>query len=274
MQHRNALIIVDVQNDFCDGGSLPVPDGNAVVGVINSILDRCRTSVFDNNVFVTQDWHPADHLSFVTSHPGRLAFENVTLPNGLQQILWPPHCVSNTFGAEFVDGLNISGSVVVRKGTDKLYDSYSGFQDNTGIKKTELESLLNDREIARVYICGLALDYCVKFTACDAVKAGLEAYLIEDACVRHVYLFIACSVFRCKMWHIEFCILLFSFRYLQGDHPLTSIISDLYRGSAMYFFFLTNCSLSRQRGLSAESVSKALEEMKCAGVSIVHSSQL
>ena len=171
-----ALIIVDVQNDFCPGGALPVPEGDRVVEVINRIQPG-----FDL-VVATQDWHPADHGSFAANHPGRRPGEQIELA-GLPQILWPVHCVQGTPGAELHAGLDRSRIArVFHKGTDPNVDSYSGFFDNGRRTSTGLGEYLKGQGVTEVYVCGLATDYCVKFTALDAVGLGFKTYLIEDAC--------------------------------------------------------------------------------------------
>jgi nicotinamidase/pyrazinamidase len=171
-----ALIIVDLQNDFCPGGALPVPEGDRVVEVINRIQPR-----FDL-VVATQDWHPADHGSFAANHPGRRPGERIELA-GQPQILWPVHCVQGSPGAELHPGLDRSRIArVFRKGADPSVDSYSGFFDNGHRSSTGLGEYLKDQGVTEVCLCGLATDYCVKFTALDAVGLGFTAHLIEDAC--------------------------------------------------------------------------------------------
>ncbi len=171
-----ALVIVDVQNDFCPGGALPVPEGDQVVPIINQIQPE-----FDL-VVATQDWHPADHGSFAANHPGRRPGEQIELA-GLPQILWPVHCVQNTPGAELHAGLDRARIVrVFRKGMDPNVDSYSGFFDNGRRASTGLDDCLKGRGVSDVYVCGLATDYCVKATALDAVGLGFKTYLVEDAC--------------------------------------------------------------------------------------------
>jgi nicotinamidase/pyrazinamidase len=171
-----ALIIVDVQNDFCPGGALAVREGDQVVPVVNRIQAR-----FDL-VVATQDWHPANHGSFAANHPGRNPGEVIELA-GLSQILWPVHCVQGTTGAELHPALERSRIAhVVHKGTDPAIDSYSGFFDNGRRAATGLEQFLRDRDVDEVYVCGLATDYCVKATALDAGSLGFKTHLIEDAC--------------------------------------------------------------------------------------------
>jgi nicotinamidase/pyrazinamidase len=172
----NCLLIVDVQNDFLPGGALAVPQGDRVIPVINQLQPRFTT------VVATQDWHPLTHGSFAANHPGKRVYDQVEL-NGLPQILWPVHCVQNTPGAELAPGLDRSRiGEVFRKGVDPGIDSYSGFFDNGRRRGTGLAEWLRERGIRNVYVCGLATDYCVKFTALDALQLGFTTYLVEDAC--------------------------------------------------------------------------------------------
>jgi len=171
-----ALLMVDLQNDFIPGGALPVPDGDAVIPVAN------RMQIYFNLVVATQDWHPENHGSFAANHTGRKPGDVIDL-NGLQQILWPVHCVENTLGAAFVHGLDTAGiDRVFRKGTDRGIDSYSGFFDNGHLKNTGMRDYLKEKGTTDVYILGLATDYCVKYTALDAVQLGFNTFIIEDAC--------------------------------------------------------------------------------------------
>ena len=171
----NALIIVDVQNDFCPGGVLAVREGDQIVPVINRLQPR-----FDL-IVATQDWHPANHGSFAANHPGRQPGEVIELA-GLPQTLWPVHCVQGTRGAELHPGLDRSRiSEIIRKGTEPTIDSYSGFFDNGRRAATGLEQFLRDRLVDKVYVCGLATDYCVKATALDALSLGFKTHVIEDA---------------------------------------------------------------------------------------------
>lgn len=168
-----ALILVDIQNDFVPGGALAVPEGDKVVAIANRLMPQ-----FDL-VVATQDWHPAGHGSFASTH-SRAVGEMIDL-NGVPQILWPDHCVQGTRGAEFVPGLNVAGiDEVVRKGSDVGVDSYSGFFDNGRQKATGLESLLRRRGVEEVYVMGLATDYCVKATAIDAASLGFKTTLILE----------------------------------------------------------------------------------------------
>jgi nicotinamidase/pyrazinamidase len=171
-----ALVIVDVQNDFLPGGPLAVPHGDEVIPVANAVAPT-----FDL-VVATQDWHPPDHGSFAANHPGREPGEVVDL-NGLEQLLWPVHCVQNTPGAAFPDALDVRRiDRVFKKGTDPAVDSYSGFFDNGRQHATGLHDYLNAHAVCDVYLLGLATDVCVKSTALDAADLGFNTFLIEDGC--------------------------------------------------------------------------------------------
>ncbi|HEV2722415.1 MAG TPA: bifunctional nicotinamidase/pyrazinamidase [Thermoanaerobaculia bacterium] len=173
---KRALIIVDVQNDFMPGGALPARHGDEVVPVINRLQPR-----FDV-VIATQDWHPPDHGSFASNHPGRKPGDVVDL-NGLEQILWPDHCVQGSPGAEFHAALDRARiDKVVRKGTDPAIDSYSTFFDNGRRKSTGLEEDLRGRGVTDVYLAGLATDYCVLWSARDAVELGFRTHVVRDGC--------------------------------------------------------------------------------------------
>ena len=170
-----ALVIIDMQNDFIPGGTLAVPGGDEIVPIINELQYK-----FDL-VIATQDWHPRDHSSFAENHPGKKEFENIKL-NGMDQKLWPVHCVQNSKGAEFHPELQTEKiEAIFRKGTDKKIDSYSGFYDNAHLKSTGLSGYLKDKGINSLYFCGLAAEYCVYFSIIDALKEGFEATLLEDA---------------------------------------------------------------------------------------------
>lgn len=172
----DALIVVDVQNDFLPGGALAVPQGNEIIQPINRLLRQFELSV------ATQDWHPREHLSFATNHSGRKPYEVVEL-EGLEQTLWPVHCVQGTLGAEFAKELDTSRfSHVTRKGMDPRVDSYSGFFDNGRRHATDLDAHLRSRNVSRIFVCGLALDYCVKWTALDGARLGFRTVVVEDAC--------------------------------------------------------------------------------------------
>ena len=171
----NVLILVDIQNDFVPGGTLPVPSGGEIIKLVNELQDSFEL------VVATQDWHPVNHKSFASQHAGKKQFETISL-HGLNQVLWPDHCVQGTKGAEFHGDLNMNKvEAVFRKGMNPEIDSYSGFYDNGYKKATGLAGYLRDRSVIKVYVCGLAADYCVAFTAKDALKENFETYVIEDA---------------------------------------------------------------------------------------------
>ena len=172
-----ALVLVDIQNDFLPGGALPVARGDEVIPVANRLAPRFEL------VVATQDWHPPDHGSFAANHPGRRVGEVIDL-HGLPQVLWPVHCVQGTRGADFGPGLDLSRvDRVFRKGVDPAMDSYSGFYDNGHRRSTGMGECLRERGVTEVIVIGLATDYCVKFTALDAVrKFGFAVTLVEDGC--------------------------------------------------------------------------------------------
>jgi len=171
-----ALLLIDVQNDFMPFGSLPVADGDAVVPVANTLAPRFEL------VVATQDWHPAGHASFASSHPGHSAGEVVEVA-GSPQVLWADHCVQNTPGASFHSGLDVALiDHVARKGTDPAIDSYSGFFDNNHAKDTGLSAYLRERGVDEVWLVGVATDYCVKFTALDGRGEGFVVVVVEDGC--------------------------------------------------------------------------------------------
>jgi len=173
---KDALIVVDVQNDFCTGGALAVPGGEKVVPAINRIAER-----FENIVF-TQDWHPADHVSFASNHSHRRPFDVIELSYG-SQVLWPDHCVQGSAGAAFHDGLQSTrASLVLRKGNHRDIDSYSAFYENDRKTSTGLAGYLRERGLKTLFFVGLAFDFCVRYSAEDARKAGFEAVVIEEAC--------------------------------------------------------------------------------------------
>ena len=173
---KRALILVDIQNDFIPGGALAVAEGDKVVPIAN----RLQTA-FDL-VLATQDWHPANHGSFASQHPGMKPGDVIDL-NGIAQVLWPDHCVQGSKGAEFHPHLDVRRiAKVFQKGVDPQIDSYSGFFDNGHRRGTGLAEYLRSRSVTDVYIAGLATDYCVKFTSLDARTLGLNTFVIEDAC--------------------------------------------------------------------------------------------
>jgi nicotinamidase/pyrazinamidase len=172
----NALILVDIQNDFLPGGALAVPSGDEVIPIANRVRDR-----FDL-VVATQDWHPPNHGSFAVSHPGKRPGDIVTL-NGIEQVLWPVHCVQDTHGAEFAPGFDTGGiDRIFRKGIDPGIDSYSTFFDNGRRRSTGLADYLMECHVDDVAILGLATDYCVLFSALDAVRLGFRTRVIVDGC--------------------------------------------------------------------------------------------
>ena len=168
---NSVLLVIDVQNDFCPGGRLAVKDGDRVVLFINGIMGKF------GKVVATQDWHPEDHLSFASNHPGKEVMEIETI-DGIEQVLWPDHCIQGTEGANFYPGLNIENiSLILRKGMDKRIDSYSAFFENDKKTSTGLDGYLRNLHIDTVYLTGLATDYCVYYTAIDAVKLGYRTNL-------------------------------------------------------------------------------------------------
>ncbi len=169
------LVVVDVQNDFFEGGALAVPESNSIIPVINKIVDKFNLIIF------TKDWHPAEHKSFAANHKDKNIFDVITL-NNIEQILWPVHCVQNTFGAEINNEIKIpKDAFFVEKGTDVEVDSYSGFFDNDKRHSTELNDILKKNNVSDVYFCGLATDFCVKYTVIDALALNYQAFLIADA---------------------------------------------------------------------------------------------
>lgn len=176
---QDVLLVIDVQRDFCPGGQLAITDGDAVVPAINALAP-----LFEH-VILTQDWHPANHASFASQHAGKQPFNQIELGYGAQT-LWPDHCVQNTLGAEFHPGLSAEvfkrTELILRKGFRRDIDSYSAFVENDQQTTTGLAGYLRERGFARIFIAGLAYDYCVRFSAVDAVGAGFEAWVIQDAC--------------------------------------------------------------------------------------------
>ena len=171
-----ALIIVDVQNDFLPGGALAVRHGDEIIPILNRIQEYFPL------VIATQDWHPANHGSFAANHPGRKVYEQIDL-EGLPQTLWPVHCVQGTVGAELAPALRQARiEKIFRKGTDPGIDSYSAFFDNGHRKATGLGAFLKEQKVTDIFIAGLTTDYCVKFSALDAVALGFRTHVIEDAC--------------------------------------------------------------------------------------------
>jgi len=173
---RDVLLIIDVQNDFCPGGALAVPQGDAIVPAVNRLAAEFA------HVVLTQDWHPRGHASFASSHPGKQPFETIALPYG-QQILWPEHCVQGTHGAAFHAGLDVPhAELVVRKGFRSAIDSYSAFRENDHRTPTGLAGYLTERGFQRITLCGLATDFCVLYSAIDGREAGFEVTVVTSAC--------------------------------------------------------------------------------------------
>ena len=174
----DALLVIDAQNDFCEGGALAVQGGAGIMSLINRLAERFDT------VIATQDWHTPDQISFASNHEGAAPFTQIEVAYG-RQMLWPDHCLQGTHGAAFhpeVAPAVTKALAVVRKGYNPAVDSYSGFYENDHRTATGLAGLLRDRGVTRIFLCGLAYDYCVRFTAEDAVNEGFETVVIEDAC--------------------------------------------------------------------------------------------
>ncbi len=173
---QDVLLVIDVQNDFCPGGALDVAGGDAVIAVIQQVAPRFE------HFILTQDWHPAGHSSFASSHAGKKPYEQIELSYGMQT-LWPDHCVQGTKGAEFHPALDLpQAEMVVRKGARPQIDSYSAFFENDRTTPTGLGDYLRDRNFTRVFLAGLAYDYCVGYSALDARRLGLQAIILRDAC--------------------------------------------------------------------------------------------
>lgn len=170
------LVVVDIQNDFCAGGAIAVPDAEAVVPVVNRLVRTFR------HVVMTQDWHPPDHVSFASSHPGRRAFGRIALPHG-EQVLWPDHCIAGTRGAAFHPGLEVPAeATIVRKGVRADIDGYSAFFENDRETPVGLDAVLRANRAAGIVLAGLATDYCVLHTALDARRLGYDVTVVESAC--------------------------------------------------------------------------------------------
>jgi nicotinamidase/pyrazinamidase len=171
----DALIVIDAQNDFCPGGALAVPDGDAIMEVVN------RVGALFRHVVLTQDWHPAGHVSFASSHPGRRPFETIEASYGAQ-VLWPDHCLPGSKGADFHPRLQTTrAELIVRKGSDPSVDSYSAFYENDHRTPTGLGGYLRARGLGRLFLAGLATDFCVLYSALDARREGFEVAVVEDA---------------------------------------------------------------------------------------------
>lgn len=173
---QRALIVIDVQNDFCPGGALAVADGDAILPVVNRMIAKA------DHVILTQDWHPAGHSSFASSHAGKAPFETIAMPYG-DQTLWPDHCIQGTDGAAFHPGLEwTKAELVIRKGFRPSIDSYSAFYENDHATPTGLAGYLRERGITDLTLVGLATDYCVAYSALDAVREGFSVTVAMDAC--------------------------------------------------------------------------------------------
>lgn len=173
---RTALLVIDVQNDFIPGGQLAVPEGDLIVPLINRLAGQFK------QVVIAQDWHPAGHASFASSHPGRQPYDVIQLPYG-EQTLWPDHCIQGSRGAEFHSGLDLPhAQLIIRKGCNPDIDSYSAFLEADRVTTTGLAGYLKERGIDTVYMVGLALDFCVMFSALDARAAGFNTFVVLDAC--------------------------------------------------------------------------------------------
>jgi nicotinamidase/pyrazinamidase len=173
---RDVLLVIDVQNDFCPGGALAVPGGDEIVPLVSRAASGFR------HVVLTQDWHPAGHRSFASAHPGRKPFETIELAYG-PQVLWPDHCIQGTEGAGFHPALSIPhAELTLRKGYHPGIDSYSAFFENDRVTSTGLGGYLRERGFERIFVAGLALDFCVRYSAEDAHRSGFRAFVLEDAC--------------------------------------------------------------------------------------------
>lgn len=171
-----ALIVTDIQYDFCPGGALAVAGGDEIIPLVNRLMARFST------VVATQDWHPGDHISFAAQHQGRAPFELIDLPYG-SQVLWPVHCVMGSRGAALHEALEVDrANLIIRKGSHREVDSYSAFLEADRVTRTGLDGYLASRGVTEVYVCGLATDYCVAWTAEDSLAAGFRTFVIEDAC--------------------------------------------------------------------------------------------
>lgn len=173
---HDVLLVIDVQNDFCPGGRLPVAGGDLIIPVAQAIAPRFE------HVILTQDWHPPDHRSFASAHPGKKPYDSIEMPYGAQT-LWPDHCVQGTQGADFHSALQLTrAELILRKGFRRDIDSYSAFFENDRTTATGLAGYLRERGLTRVFLCGLAYDFCVGFSALEARRLGFETMVIRDAC--------------------------------------------------------------------------------------------
>ena len=173
---KNCLIVIDVQNDFCPGGALEVNEGDKIIDKINILQKKFSLIIY------TQDWHPINHKSFASNHKNKKPFSTIMMNYG-KQVLWPNHCVKNSKGSNFHPKLKVdSGNLIIRKGSNAEIDSYSVFFENDRITSTGLIGYLKELNVTKVYMCGLAFDYCVYYSALDAKNLGLDVFIIEDAC--------------------------------------------------------------------------------------------
>lgn len=171
-----ALLIVDMQNDFMPGGALPVPDADRLIPILNKLMG------YFSLIFASQDWHPSDHVSFAANHPGHHVGDHLQIGQ-VQQVLWPVHCVQHSKGAAFVSQLNQDKiTAIFHKGSDRMVDSYSAFFDNARMRKTGLDEALRKEHVKRIYIAGVATDYCVLYTVLDALDLGYQVCVIPEAC--------------------------------------------------------------------------------------------
>ena len=176
IDEHDVLLVIDVQNDFCPGGALAVPLGDEVIAPIHHVSAQFE------HIVLTQDWHPSNHFSFAASHPGKQPYDSVELSYGAQT-LWPPHCVQGTRGAEFCPALQLTqAELILRKGFRPQIDSYSAFFENDRTTPTGLAGYLKERGLTRVFLAGLAYDYCVGYSALDGLRLGFPAFVLRDAC--------------------------------------------------------------------------------------------
>ena len=181
IEPRDALIVVDIQNDFMPGGALAVKDGDKIVSGINVVMKKFQKNGARN--ILTQDWHPKDHLSFANRHEDKKPFDLIDGVLGIGPVLWPDHCIQGTKGSEFYDQLDVTmAHLIIRKGIDREIDSYSTFTENDRQTDTGLAGYLKNANLKRVFICGLALDYCVYWSAMDGVRKGFETLVIVELC--------------------------------------------------------------------------------------------
>ena len=175
LQPTDALLIIDLQNDFCPGGALAVQEGDTIIPLINTLATRFSHTI------LTQDWHPTQHISFATTHPGTQPYQQIQAPYG-PQTLWPDHCLQNTPGADFHPALQIPhAELILRKGFRKQIDSYSAFLENDHLTPTGLAGYLRERSLSRLFLCGVAYDFCVRYSAIDGKNLGFETIVLEDA---------------------------------------------------------------------------------------------